>query len=391
MKYLLLALIMSTQLSAQLWTQLGDMPSPRHHPVTFSINGIGYMATGSSQFSSFTDDFYSYDPVNDSWTQLPDFPGPDRSFSIGGVYQGKAYMGFGAGNGFLLSDFWEYDPATEQWTQLATCPCQARRHPAFIIENGKIYVGMGDGDFGNLNDFHVYDISSDSWSQIASIPGPARHHPFQFNAAGGVYAGMGHAGNIIFDDWYRFNTTTLNWQVMNDFPGEARVAGTQFDNNGKGYVLSGDGDNHDFMATGEFWEYDEITDTWTQLTPHPGVSRWAPGSFVIGNQVFFLGGFNRTNGSFPATMYTYPLGPSSIGLSEETIGLEVFPNPAVDMLQISLDKLQLKEWQLLDLQGRILAEGITESIDVSELPLGSYLLNISLTNGQTMREVFQKG
>ena len=73
---------------------------------------------------------------------------------------------------------------------------------------------------------------------------------------------------------------------MSQFPSQARVAGTQFSYQGKGYILSGDGDNHYPLGVSEFWEYDPISDSWVQLPPHPGNSIWAPGSFVIGCNVF---------------------------------------------------------------------------------------------------------
>lgn len=75
---------------------------------------------------------------------------------------------------------------------------------------------------------------------------------------------------------------------MSNFPSEGRVAGTQFSYNCKGYILSGDGDDHRSLDSGEFWEYDPSNDTWTQLSSHPGDAIWAPGSFVIGREVFFM-------------------------------------------------------------------------------------------------------
>jgi N-acetylneuraminic acid mutarotase len=96
---------------------------------------------------------------------------------------------------------------------------------------------------------------------------------------------MGHGGPVIYKDWYRLDTVNNRWQRLRDFPGEARVAGTQFSHNGYGYVLSGDGDDHSYMLEGEFWQYDHDTDIWNQMPSHPDVSRWAPGSLVIGDDI----------------------------------------------------------------------------------------------------------
>ena len=78
-----------------------------------------------------------------------------------------------------------------------------------------------------------------------------------------------------------------SWLQLADFPSEARVAGTQFSFNGKGYILSGDGDNHGPLSSGEFWCYDPFTDAWNELPSHPGGAIWAPGSFVIDSDVYF--------------------------------------------------------------------------------------------------------
>ena len=337
---------------AQNWTPIADLPSGRHHPVGWGLNGKGYVATGTNTADVPTADFYEYDPNTDSWSTLPNFPGTARSFAIGVTYQGSGYMGFGATRFNYLNDLWRFDPSTMQWTQLASCPCSGRRHPAMIARGGKIYAGLGDDASGNLRDFWVYDIATNSWSALPDIPALGRHHPFQFVAGNQVFAGMGHNGPFIFNDWFKLDTVTNNWVIMSDFPGEARVAGTQFDFNGDGYVLSGDGDNHSFMPTGEFWQYDYNTDTWTQLTPHPGVSRWAPGSFVIGNEAFFFGGTNRQNGTYPSTAYKYPLAPSGVGLDESGLAdLQLFPNPASDFLRWDT-KTEISEIRLLNGTGQ---------------------------------------
>ena len=93
------------------------------------------------------------------------------------------------------------------------------------------------------------------------------------------------------------------WELLESLPGEARVAGTQFSFNGLGYVLSGDGDNHSSMETGEFWSYDPVSDSWTQLPPHPGTSRWAPASFIINGEVYLINGTTYSNALCDVTLH----------------------------------------------------------------------------------------
>ncbi len=319
---------------AQSWIPLDGIPSGRHHPVGFALDGKGYVVTGTNSADQPSRDFYEYDPLTDTWQTLTDFPGPARSFAIGVVHDGKAYMGFGASNFSYLRDFWRYDAQIDQWTQLSSCVCSGRRHPAMIAIGNRIYVGLGDDATGDLNDWWMYTMDTDSWVKIADLPGDPRHHPFQFNAGGEIFAGLGHGGNFIYRDWYKLDTASNTWTAMQLFPGEARVAGTQFNWNNSGFVLSGDGDNHSFMATGEMWRYIPGTDSWTQFTPHPGVSRWAPGSFVINDEVYFFGGLNRQTSQYPTDLWKFDLAAATVSINEERrTELAVFPNPAVDFIQ----------------------------------------------------------
>lgn len=370
-------LFLSSAVIAQDWESVAPMPFGKHHPVTFSLNGFGYAITGTQGVFTPTRDVFQYNPETNEWTTLSQFPGAARSFAIGKAYNGKGYLGFGASTSAYFNDIWEYDPTTEQWTPLTTCPCSGRRHPAMIIKNEKIYVGLGDDANGDLGDWYVYDMVNDSWTQAPNIPGDDRHHPFQFDAGNDVYAGMGHSGSVIYKDWYRFDVTTNQWEEMGEFPGEARVAGTQFGWQGKGYVLSGDGDDHSFMQQGEFWEYDSEFDEWTQLPSHPGISRWAPGSFVIDGAVYFLAGQNRQNGAILNDMWKYQLAPpSNVGQTIVSSNMSIFPNPAINEINISSNKV-IQQVRLLSIFGQEILVSNSPTIDVSQLASGMYVVEIT--------------
>lgn len=208
--------------------------------------------------------------------------------------------------------------STLEWKPLADFPGPARRHPAMnVVEsttNGgwEIHIGLGDGFEGNLNDWWVYTIDTDTWRQVPDFPSNPRHHPFYFAIGSTSYAGLGHADFSIERDWYSIQNEV--WTRLPDFSSssleegeedivvttEARVAGAQFSitQNGKslGFVLSGDGDDHRTMLTGEFHAFVPEVGLWKALPPHPGTSRWAPGSFVLRGttQVYFMAGFDRS-------------------------------------------------------------------------------------------------
>jgi len=264
---------------------------------------MGYSICGNTP-SGNSKNVQEYDPVNDSWTDLGDYPGPARGQGIGQTWNGKGYFGFGyEPSGTKLNDLWEFDPISNTFTQLPSCPGVGRTHPALVILNGKIYTGMGSGTT-NLSDWWEYDITTQVWTQKTSIP-IARHHPYQFILNGYVYVGSGHHSS-----WYKYDPLNDTWTVVASL--DTRVAGTQFNYNGKGYALSGVTTGHTFFATGEFYEYDPLIDSWNILNPHPGNSLWAPASFVINNYAYLYTGTTGPAGSsivgtYNTSMYRYRL------------------------------------------------------------------------------------
>jgi N-acetylneuraminic acid mutarotase len=406
MKKLLLAFLtlLSVQLSAQTWTQLGNPPAnyeARNHVMAFSIDGFGYLATGAGNF--YNSDVYKYDPSNDSWTQLANFPGGPRSFGYAVENNGKAYAGFGllerpaSVGDSVFSDLWEFDPVSNSWTALATFPGQARWHPAMVATPGKIFVGCGGSFIGDLKDWWEYDINSDVWTKKADLPSFARHHPYFFEINGEAYVGFGHQGNRIYKDMYRYNPTSETWTAMANLPAQGRVAGTQFSYGGKGYLLSGQGEDHRNMASGEFWEYDPVANSWTSLPPHPGTSRWAPGSFVIGNTVYFTSGSGFGNSMIDISdLWKYDLPPFAVGVEDvQKANFEIFPNPAINELTISIDDKigAITVFSILGVPTELSIDKTSENsakIDVTSLSAGNYILQISQANGTKLKQKFTK-
>ena len=303
-------------LFSQNWVNSSTFPfSGVHHPITFSYENYGFAITGSN-----TDNVYRYDKDNETWTQLGNFPGGDRGYAYGVSVGSKAYMGLGSDPNGYPTDWWEYDIINDSWNQKASFPSAGRNHPAMTVVGDRIYMGCGSNGSGNLGDWWEYNISTDTWIQKTDFPGNDRHHPFYFSIGQYSYVGFGHgsvfgpgsnpsAGSYIYNDFYRYDSTNDTWTQMSNFPGEARVAGTQFSFNGKGYILSGDGDDHSSLDEGEMWQYNPVNDSWIQLASHPGDAIWAPGCFVIDCDVYFLLGQNTNTfpGSYPLNIYSYKL------------------------------------------------------------------------------------
>ncbi len=376
-----------------------------HHAIGFSFNEKGYIVTGSDTTVA-SKKFFMYDSYTDTWTQKEDFPGEQRSYAIGDFYEGKQYIGFGVNfesttNDSFLNDLWSYDPVNDSWEELAECPCSGRMHPSFNALDGKIYVGLGNVNTGDTDDFWAYDIETNSWSQKADFIGGERHHPYHFTLGESVYVGLGHNHQMhdVKKDWFRYDAQSDTWTQLDDLPAEGRVAGTQLHHEGYGYALSGQGEDltggfHHPMESGEFWKYDPQTDTWEELTPHPGKSRFAPASFIIDDYAYIISGLFL--GDEQSHVMRVKLEDVSIN-TEEIVALDfkVFPSPASNYINISIGNRLVSASNNIEIR-RIDSKSISiykvnseSSIDISDLANGVYNLSVVI-DGKVYNKIFTK-
>lgn len=313
--FILIGLVLTSASSAQdTWTALTSPGgNGRHHPITVANDQYGYVIAGQAGFAALNlDDVHRYDPATDTWEEMTAFPGGGRGYGYGVCQGDDAFLGFGSNNSGFPTDWWHLDMANGVWTALADFPGMGRNHPAMVLAGGLVMVGLGSNDTGNLGDWWAYDIASGTWEPRAPFTAGNRHHPYYFGIDGQAYVGFGHGdtqnGSLtIYRDFHRYDPATDSWTALQDFPGEARVAGTQFAKDGKGYILSGDGDDHGPLDAGEMWRYDPALDGWTELAPHPGGARWAPGSFVMGCYVYLTGGLEGVTDTYHQDLWRYSL------------------------------------------------------------------------------------
>lgn len=385
------------QLHGQSWTSVASLPTGYmvHHGFGFADGSEGYLV-GGIESSGYSNRVYKYNPTTNTWTQIANFPGVARGYAIGDFYNGKAYYGFGvdSANNYL-SDLWEFNPATTTWTQLTTCPCQARAHPALVVQNGEVQVGLGGSQIGNLKDWWVYNITSNTWQQKIDLPSFNRHHPYQFGIGNYVYTGLGHGasndsfGKKIYRSWFRYDSQINIWTQMADLPAQGRVAGTQFSYNNKGYVLSGEGDNHASMAAGEFWSYDPTTNTWTQMPSHPGSSRWAPASFVLNGEVYLINGqvfrqYVSQNYKFNLSVF---VGEEGVDSPKKTL---VYPTVFNSLINVQLSSEELASQSAISIYNvnsqKVHTQAYSPQLDLSKLASGMYFMEV---NTGTQKEIIK--
>jgi N-acetylneuraminic acid mutarotase len=275
------------------WTKKADFGGMARYQATgFNIASKGYIGTGNS----FDDngyhiykDFWEYNPATNAWTQKADFGGGERSgataFSIGS----KGYIGTGS----YGTDFWEYDPATNAWTQKADFGGSGTSGATGFSIGTKGYIVTGYVQVGYKNNFWEYDPATNAWTQKANFGGTQRIGATSFSIGSKGYIGTGYDFEGYKNDFWEYDPTTNAWTQKADFGGTARADATGFSIGSKGYIGTGEtGQIYYQDGTSDFWEYDPITNAWTQKAYFGGEGRYSATGFSIGNKGYIGTGYS---------------------------------------------------------------------------------------------------
>ena len=117
----------------------------------FCVNDKVYTGMGYGETGDAYHDWWEYDPTGNSWAVKAEFPGINgetdgRYIFAGGVTSTKIYLGTGRGTVPFryIKDWWEYNPAQNKWNQLEDFPVGPRSGAGSGYANEKIYLGLGD-------------------------------------------------------------------------------------------------------------------------------------------------------------------------------------------------------------------------------------------------------
>jgi len=109
------------------WKAVASLASsPRAEAISFSIGKYGYVGLGISCAGlgictyNYYNDLWRYNPEDNSWKKMTDFPGSPRASATCFVINDKAYIT--GGSSYDDNDLWEYNPSTDTWTKKASYP-----------------------------------------------------------------------------------------------------------------------------------------------------------------------------------------------------------------------------------------------------------------------------
>lgn len=313
----------------------GPTPSGRSAPAV-AAQGRWVYAFGGSHDDVVTGavtlhgDFYRLDTVRRRWHTIPltgahpgarafapmvNDPDAGRLLMYGGATFGDFFSDFVA-----LDDFWSFDPSSNTWTQLITSDGPGGRSGATLwLDDGKLYLFGGiDSFFQTHNDLWTYDIASEQWQPLlpdgeSSSP-PARHE-----ALSGAELRVGkvtlYGGETVtedfsfvtLDDTWQYDVALGTWQDItpaaahNISPprnlGAAALLGDAL------YVHGGDVPGGELCGavfaqnpTEQLWRFDLDSEVWEQLTPSasPLTRLKRSRGVAVGGEMYVLGGYDFT-------------------------------------------------------------------------------------------------
>jgi N-acetylneuraminic acid mutarotase len=203
-----------------------------------------------------------------------------------------------------------------------------------------------------------------------------------------AYVGMGIDQNIFKKDVYCYDPGANNWQTIAPFPGYERGSASTFTLEERGFVCLG---NNGGLLT-DLIEYNPKTDTWTLRAAYGGSGRKSAVSFVIDGKAYV--GTGKGYSGKKDSWYVYA--PSYYAALEELeASIQIYPNPVVSQLNISGIKGKIKDFTIYNTSGRKLLSvdfinSYEESIDISALETGVFILSFRLEDGQVLTKKIVK-
>ncbi|HEV9034987.1 MAG TPA: hypothetical protein VGQ51_00150 [Puia sp.] len=271
----------------------GDVPRNNEYGQGFSINGKGYVCgsllTTGWNTGDYIGDLWEFDPATESWTEKSPCPlaGGQLIEAANFVIGDNAYIVIGNAT-------YQYNQPTDTWTQKAYIFSVPRALATAFTINDKGYIGLGydqsSSQVSEQNDWWEYDPVADRWTQKAAFPGAKREGAagFAVNGKGYVIGGShfanGH-GNWGSKVW-QYDPVTDAWSQKSDFPGAGRyeaVAATGTIGGVELGLLVGGGNANTLFT--DAWEYNSATDNWGQFANMPGGGRYVPAGFVVGHSL----------------------------------------------------------------------------------------------------------
>mgnify|MGYP001810071664 CR=1 FL=1 len=279
----------------------------RSTAVAFVINEKAYVSLGRYTNSQPLNDCWEYNPETDSWVKKTDFPGIGRVNAIAEVINGKAYVGLGFDptkeaykDSSILNDFWCYNPINNSWQKKADFPKKSDGTTpsvnscfSFAIDSC-VYVGANFNGFKFDTQFWKYDTRNDSWTQISDLPSRSTG-AVSCTDGERYFSGTGYQ-TVNDNCWWEYFPASDTWLKRKEMPDNGRLNAVSLSIHNRFFVATGihfGGTLTGGHLKSDIMEYDALKDVWYKRGNLPGKRENAI-SFIIGDKAYIGFGENET-------------------------------------------------------------------------------------------------
>ncbi|HNU56762.1 MAG TPA: hypothetical protein PKN30_09225 [Flavobacteriales bacterium] len=367
----------------QVWSPLPDFPgTARDDAAAFVIGNDIYVGTGRQVDFGLTADWYRYNTITGSWSEVAALPADGRQYCSSFTWDGKGYLVGGHVNGMPSAEVWTYDPVLDAWEQQGPLPEAMHASTAFVLDDGPhVVTGYLSNDLPST--YHVRsDMASGSWSTLANMPGAPRHRASSFAYGGAGYVlGGADVTSYEFDEVWRFDPMEGTWVARAPLP-SGRFRGDAIEAADGGVLIGGA--SVQFVPTGvhdDVWHYHAASDTWEVLPPFPPGARSNAVIATVNGSIYYGTGSNAVERYRDWWRLDLP-----VSVHEQDVDLPApYPNPTSGTLRLEGSLLPSdRKVILMDGNGRAIREWPVShtSVDLDGVSPGVYVLRIE---GGTIR------
>lgn len=123
--------------------------------ISFVYGDKIYVGLGTTTTGTFVNNFKIFNTTTSAWSAGPIIPAAmsTRKEAICFVLDNKAYIGMGRSSTSELKDWWRFDPSNNTWTQLTNYPVTGYSGACFVIKDTAYVIGAPFTDYGNIYQF----------------------------------------------------------------------------------------------------------------------------------------------------------------------------------------------------------------------------------------------
>lgn len=401
----LIVIIATTSINSQTWSTGADIPEAfraSNFATYKNADGDGflYVISGRNSIGAITPRNQRYDLTNNIWTDRAPLPTGVLSAATARI-KDSIYVigGFVSNPSSPTRKVYKYSINQDTWSQVANHPVNISDTEAVAYQDSLIYVVGGF----NSGKTRVYNSVKNTWRNATPIlpSGNIRWGALTVANDKLIYmCGGDNNMSSIYSNTVRIGTVDQNnranitWSLGTPFPGSTRAffEASPWKN---GIIMTGGSTNYTENTTSnECYFYNLDTGTWTQLPSKP--TPWLfgnAGSILIGNEWKFICASGYANNYLNQTeIFTENV---VLAINDENkvdnFKILISPIPVLNILDIQTREI-IKEVSVYNLLGKKVTvnQVSTNSIDVSNLAQGIYIIKVISENDKTFSSKFIK-